>query len=608
MNPSSEPRRISINNEQSINTLARAITYSQGEFSLILVRCNYARLRESVMERLRQQCTVEIKELELPSTSETLYTAIAHAIGETHPQSLAVFGLEMVEAIDAVLASTNQVREEFRKSFKFPLALWINDNVLRKLIKQVPDLESWASVIEFEMPSDDLMAFLRETVDDVFAKFLDIGAAPFLNQRIHELSNNSRLSTELQLAHQENRHFDIKLDSELAAGLEFLLGLTEARSMSASQRHYEQSLELWPVKIKSERRGCICYQLGLWWRTHAVQHRSEYKTSCQKAVDYYQQAIEIFEAAQRPDLVAKFINPLGEALQRLKQWQDLEILARKSFSLNDAYGDLYRQARASGFMAEALIGKSAWDEAQKLAEQALQLLSSATESEAESESADRRDYVEWQNSFNKGWYLFALGRAQWHQEQRQEAINTLESARTQTLPEYDPPLFIQILRTLREYYFEQTDYLKAFDIRLEYRSLEQQYGFRAFVGAGRLQAQREVLNPALVPVRVNQKSRVSQEITASGRQEGVNRLIERIGRADQKLIVLHGQSGVGKSSIIQAGLIPSFDPITLDTREVITVLQQVYTNWTEHLGREMLKALRKIGLPNLQGHFILRRA
>ena len=163
-----------------------------------------------------------------------------------------------------------------------------------------------------------------------------------------------------------------------------------------------------------------------------------------------------------------------------------------------------------------------------------------------------------------------MGRVQWQLDQHQDAIHILETARAKTRPDYDPLLYIQILRQLRKCYFEQKDYLKAFDTRLEYRSLEQQYGFRAFVGAGRLQPQREVLNPALVDAQAKQQDKVSQEIAASGRQESVKRLIERLSRADQKLIVLHGQSGVGKSSIIQAGLIPSLTPITLDTRQVIS--------------------------------------
>lgn len=599
MSQSPQPDRISLNNERSIQTLARAITYSQGEFSLILVRCNYASLRKSIMRKLHQQCAVEIQELELSSRSKTLYTAISNEIGEDQPPALVVFGLETVQALDAVLASTNQVREEFRKAFAFPLVLWINDTILKKLIKQVPDLESWSSVVEFEMPSNDLMTFLQTTAHDVFKELLDVGAAPFLSKKSRELGSNSRLSMELGLAQQDLQQQGIELESELAASLEFLLGLSKASLIEESRHHYEQSLSLWPSEVHPEHQGCVYYQLGLWFRTHAVQNRSEYAPSCLQAVEYYQQALAVFEKVNRSDLVAKFMNPMGEALQRLEKWDALEPLARKSLSLNENYPNLYRKAEASSLLAEALLGKSAWVDAKQAAEQALQMLETAIDTDPDQHVEDRQGYIDWQKSFSRGWHLFALGRAQWHLTQREEAIQTLETARRKTRPEFDPPLFIQILRTLHQFYFEQKEYLKAFETRLEYRSLEQQYGFRAFVGAGRLQPQREVLNPALVNIQSKSQDKVSQEIPASGRQESINQLIERLSRADQKLIVVHGQSGVGKSSLIQAGLIPSLTPITLDTREVIAVLQQVYTNWTEHLGREMLKVLKRPGFVSL---------
>ncbi len=36
-----------------------------------------------------------------------------------------VFGLESVGNLDELWSATNQVREEFRKNFPFPLVLWV---------------------------------------------------------------------------------------------------------------------------------------------------------------------------------------------------------------------------------------------------------------------------------------------------------------------------------------------------------------------------------------------------------------------------------------------------------------------------------------------------
>ena len=40
---------------------------------------------------------------------------------------------------------TNQMRDEFRRSFSFPLVLWVNDEIVQKLIKLAPDFYNWAS-------------------------------------------------------------------------------------------------------------------------------------------------------------------------------------------------------------------------------------------------------------------------------------------------------------------------------------------------------------------------------------------------------------------------------------------------------------------------------
>lgn len=592
--------RITIENEQSLNTLVRAINYSQGEFSLILARCNYAALQQKITQVLREQCPIDIRELNLPPSSRTLYTAIKSELGDNHPSALMIFGLEGIEELDAVLTSTNQVREEFRKEFSFPLVLWINDTILQKLIKLVPDLESWSTAVEFEMTVQDLLERIQQTTDEVFTRVLDAGSGPFQGSSRFKLSAGSCRWEELEFAHKDLQSQGVSLEPELAASFEFVLGRAVANSMEQSQQHYERSLTLWQNTSDLVRQGYVAFNLGVWWRTYAAQHRNEFDQSCQKAAQYFRQAVEVFEQGHRPDLIAKFINPLGEVLQRLEQWEELEEVAKKSLALNQNYSDLYRQADAHGLIATVAVSKADWSTAKQAAEIALQCLETAIKTETKPLSPEKQVLLNWERFFKQGWYLLALGKAQWHLGRQQDGIHTLEFAKTETRPDYDPSLYIQILQELRRFYFEQKDYLKAFETRILYRSIEQQYGFQAFVGAGRLQPHKSVVNPALIGIG-GQEEELSQEISASGRQQDVSRLIERLGRSDQKLTIIHGQSGVGKSSILQAGLIPALNPITFDTREVVSILLQVYNNWSERLGQELLEALKsfeRLSLPD----------
>ncbi|MBW4617206.1 MAG: hypothetical protein KME21_29025 [Desmonostoc vinosum HA7617-LM4] len=129
-------------------TLARAIALSEGQFSLYLLRCNSVASRQRIVQHLHQICPVTIRSLTLPPSVTRLYTNISSQLGDEQPRALMVFGLEFVENIDAVLISTNHVREELRKKFQFPMLLWVNDTILVKLIRIAPELENWSTVIE----------------------------------------------------------------------------------------------------------------------------------------------------------------------------------------------------------------------------------------------------------------------------------------------------------------------------------------------------------------------------------------------------------------------------------------------------------------------------
>ena len=146
MSDSHQPEDIAVN-ESSLKALVRAIRLSQGQFRLILARCNYGFLRDAIVQRLRQSSPVKIREIVLPKSVKTLYTTIKAELGDEVPQALMVFGLESVSDIKTVLTSSNYVREEFSQHFPFPLVLWVNDDVLKKLLRIAPDLKSWATSV-----------------------------------------------------------------------------------------------------------------------------------------------------------------------------------------------------------------------------------------------------------------------------------------------------------------------------------------------------------------------------------------------------------------------------------------------------------------------------
>ncbi|RCJ15330.1 hypothetical protein A6S26_08430 [Nostoc sp. ATCC 43529] len=145
--------------------LARAMMVSAGEFSLILACCNSVERQQQVLNWLTEFSSADIPEILLTPAADTLYTPIANTIGTTQPEALMVRGLESVEAINQLIISTNIMRDEFRKQFKFPLVLWVNDEILCKLVWLAPDFKDWASTtIRFDVPNNQLVEVEQQAI------------------------------------------------------------------------------------------------------------------------------------------------------------------------------------------------------------------------------------------------------------------------------------------------------------------------------------------------------------------------------------------------------------------------------------------------------------
>ncbi|NEO98395.1 MAG: hypothetical protein F6K58_06910 [Symploca sp. SIO2E9] len=607
-----QPEDVTAFNDSSLNTLVRAIKLSQGQFYLILARCNYAALRERIVPRLRELCPVEIEELFLPESFDDLYHTIEAKLAYQQPPTLMVFGLESVSNLDSILTSTTYIREEFKNNFKFPLVLWLNDQVLERMLRLAPDFESWTTNIEFVIATDELIKFLQQEADSIFSKVLNASEDRFLDNASIYMKRGASQRRELELARQDLQRRGAWKPA-LAASEQFILGRDAYahNQMQHSRKLYQQSLAFWKQSNDLERQACLLFHLGLWWRRYAIMHPGSAHKAYSRARDYYQQCIYILQQANRQDLEAKFINSLAEVLQQLQQWDELKIIAKTAVSLHQAYPNRIRLARAYGFLAEVALAQSQWREVKQYAQIALDTNAQASISSLIVSITDlplqnqNNDFV-WAQQLHQSWYRFLLAKGQASTGKVQQASQNLEAAKDEFKPEYHPQLYLRILDSLRQLYFEQGKYLKAFQSKRQQRSIEQQYGFIAFIGAFRLRSQRQVLDQALISIDLEQlhtnseelnltKATIAQEIISSGRQQDVERLIMRLNRSDYKLIVIHGPSGVGKSSLLTAGLVPALhQQIAIDGRNPLPVVVRSYIDWVRQLGIALEKALGEI--------------
>ena len=62
---------------------------------------------------------------------------------------------------------------------------------------------------------------------------------------------------------------------------------------------------------------------------------------------------------------------------------------------------------------------------------------------------------------------------------------------------------------------------------------------------------------------------------------------DRIASTEYKLTILHGASGVGKSSLVEGGLVPALRQKAIGTRDNVPVLIRQYTNWVGAILEEL---------------------
>ncbi|MEH2168334.1 MAG: ribosome assembly protein 4, partial [Nostoc sp.] len=573
MNPEQPSEDDHVNSDRTLAQLAWAIESSVGQFKLILARCNYASLRDRLISRLREICQVEIRVLTVQQSNRTLYTAIQEEFGKEIPACVMVVGLESVQNLSVMLTSANQVREEFRKNFAFPLVFWIDDEIYRHLIQLAPDLESWATTRNFAISTQQLVDFIIQTANQWFSNNLQFSVNVYF-----------KLENELEAAQRDLIKKPDIYNLDIQANLESLLGFIKQinNQRNSALEHYHKAYKLWQHSHNLEKQVKIIGEITFCCYLKALKHQDINCQDWQTTWHYLQEYINFINQFQNPDLIANAVVKFGDILRDLKKWEILQSLSEQALVIHQNNKQLKELAKDYGFLAEVALAQKNWVKANQLVKQALEVFAAIPNLESANISEILSDIPERVlKSKDLSLYQFILGRSQYNLGQIRQATFSVEIARNVGNPLEDVRLYLDILRFLQQLYFEQKEYLKAYKIKQQRRSIEQQFGLRAFIGAGKLEATKQAFVESL---RSNSpQGNIAPEIAASGRLLDVERLIERMGRPDYKLIVIHGQSGVGKSSLVNAGLIPALKNKAIGTQDYLPVVMRVYTNWVEEL-------------------------
>lgn len=624
--------QITAANERALLTLSRAITLSEGHFALILVRCNYEICSKQMWQQLQEITASALSEITLKPSNKSIYSPILAALTGNQTSALVVFGLESVTAIEGVLISTNQIRDEFRKSLTVPLVLWLTDEVLQKLTRFAPDFKSWAATsIKFELATPQLFSLWHKTSTQLFSSILSSNLGEFIPNETFNLSPSCRRRQELESALRDLHGRELILEPAIVSTWRFMRGRDAFANdnIGLAIELYFQSLEFWQQELKGwedeeisswgneefdprtsfspsllERIGVLLHHISLCYCRQAQLHSAQSQHHWQQAKKSFKASIEALTTAGRLDLVAQLTISLGKVLQQLESWTELQALALESLAQPQIQNNTLHHSQAYGFLATVALAQSDWDDAKTLAIQAINILESQSpsieqkltntlfagvrrfQSNEDSLSISEVDANGWRRHCELSVYLLINAKAQRQLGCKNEAIASLEQAITpktqlNTLEQH-PELYIEILEELRSLYLEQNQYLRSFELKQERRAIEQQYGFCTFIGAAPLQ-------PFNRHWRGIHSSPLA--IIAAGRLPDVNRLIERLSRNDHKLTIMHGSSGVGKTSLLNAGLVPALEGRIMGARVAVPVVQKVYRDWQGELEKQLKNGL-----------------
>lgn len=601
--PGFDSAALSPDQERALQRLAFAIEAGQGRFKLLIARCNYGDLVDRLLVRLQTLCEVEVRRLVLQPGDRQLFAAIERAINSDPPGALAVVGFGGLTDGDLreLFAQANRSREAFRDRFPLPLVWWLDDRSLQQLQNTASDLASWATSQTFAATPIELAAWVRsvaqQALDQLWATqpqpIPDVPIAELLNHQIAIATQDwqNAIASPLELAPDQL--------AETQIHLAWLAAIAQPTDPAAREQ-YEQAIGFWDERGDGARSGALRILLGEWWRSRALLSRRHYEPYLAEARDQFAAAIAAFDQADRPDLSAKFINAWGGILQRLAAWDDLKPVAQRALELHDRYPNPFKRARACGLWGQlALIeqdwaGAIGWLDAALLAAEEANFEQWQLPGDAES--------LGWVQTTNQALHRFLRAQAKRELGDHAGSLADLQAAIDHTQPDYEPRLYIQILVALADLYRDHRDYRQAFETKLLRQEIEQQFNFRAFVGAGRLQAGRlQRLGGSLGGDRA-----MPLEIAAAGRSRDVERIWQRLAndRGDA-ITVLFGFSGSGKSSLLNAGIIPLLQRRSLGQRDGLPVVMRDYTDWEQGLWAALQQALGDRGAiePPTDGHW-----
>ncbi len=576
-------------NQRALATLARSITVSQGRFALMLVRCSYTALRHRLAHQLKATCPVQIQELTLPRTLGNLWQPLANATAHQKQRALMVYGLEDVENLAALLENLEADQGELTGRCQMPVVLWLTEESLSMLVKLAPGFyASTITAITLRASLTELDVLWRESSDQLFGELLQRGVENFISNEEVGFCEQAKVRRELQAATRDLKNAG-SVPPALAATWQFMLGRDEdgRKNMGEALVRYQKSLNIWEqiqnqtesgelqsftISSLEARWALVKLHMGQCYYQQSLLAGSVGHPNLQLAKDTFLTVVRIFARQQRFELCWQVMTLAGKTLCALGQWLELENIANAVLSEEGVEDLPLNQAQAYGFLAEVALHYSDFERALEQAHLALELTQSAIDP---GKSLDQSP----DNTVGIARYLLQIAKVEARARNFGSALERLEKAQAMVSIESDLQLYLDIKQELRLLYYHTGQFWESFQIKQQQQILRYQKGLSAFVGNAAAQDK-------------------FTEVSTIGREEDVAILVDRLS-SNQQLVILHSESGIGKSSLLQCGVIPVLQQSRIDDRRVAVALQQNYGDWRTMLLESLLQASGRPVIPGV---------
>lgn len=177
-------------NETAYDDLIVSVEASQGIMSILLAVCDDEQLREKIIQRYEAEFQPNIRpyRIMIPHEDPSLRQAISQLV--THENSLqegrkvvlTVTGAEQLSFLKLGQAQSEQdvffgylqwTREGLRE-FRFPIILWITNQLLGKISRKAPDFWSWRKDV-FRFISKKTQIVQQEDINELLPAFRQLG-------------------------------------------------------------------------------------------------------------------------------------------------------------------------------------------------------------------------------------------------------------------------------------------------------------------------------------------------------------------------------------------------------------------------------------------------